>query len=392
MKILLVIDQFYDANNGMTISARRFAKVLADHGHEIRIVSTGRSRDPLLYADSYSVPKQYIPFFDKLVAQQGMTFAKPDDDILEQAIAWADLVHFLVPFMLSRHGIMIAKELGVPYTAAFHCQPENVTASIYLDKFKSINKLLYLWFNHYFYQYCDHIHCPSQFIADELRKTGYQSQLHVISNGIDPDFVGMRKIAKPPELQDKFIILSIGRFSREKRQDLLIKAVKINRHAGQIQIILAGQGPKRDQLEKLGTSLPNPPIIKFYSKPELLDVIAMSDLYVHAASAEIEAMSCMEAFAGGLVPVIAGSEKSATPQFALDERSLFAAGSPEDLSNKIDYWYNHPEERKKMSKKYAFLGEKYNLETCVFKAEEMFYQAVREAAHEIIPIKEASGK
>ena len=33
----------------------------------------------------------------------------------------------------------------------------------------------------------------------------------------------------------------------------------------------------------------------------------MSDLYVHAADVEIEAMSCMEAFAGGLVPVIANS-------------------------------------------------------------------------------------
>ena len=35
MKILMVIDQFYAANNGMTISARRFAEVLRQHGHEV---------------------------------------------------------------------------------------------------------------------------------------------------------------------------------------------------------------------------------------------------------------------------------------------------------------------------------------------------------------------
>ena len=392
MKILLVIDQFHEANNGMTISARRFAKVLATHGHEIRVVSTGASRDPGLYADSYRVPKQYLLFFDDLVAKQGMTFAKPDDEVLERAICWADVVHFLVPFALSHRGILIAQQLGVPYTAAFHCQPENVTSSIYLDKFKSVNQLIYIWFNHYIYQYCGHVHCPSEFIANELRKTGYRSHLHVISNGIDPDFVGLRKKEKPPELRDKFVILSVGRFSREKRQELLLKAVKMSRYAARIQVLLAGQGPKREKLEQLGASLPNPPILNFYSKSDLLDVIAMSDLYVHAANAEIEAMSCMEAFASGLVPVIADSEKSATPQFALDERSLFIVDSPGDLAKKIDYWYEHPSEREAMGLKYAAMGEKYNLETCVFEAEKMFYQAIEEAEREVVPIREAGAK
>jgi len=396
VKILLVIDQFYEANNGMTISARRFAKVLVEHGHEVRVVSTGTPRaesgDLHDFPNSYSVPKQYIPFFDKLIAKQGMTFASPDDEMLERAIGWADIVHFLVPFALSRCGIMIARRLGVPYTAAFHCQPENVTSSIYLDKFNSINRLIYLWFNHYIYQYCSHVHCPSEFIANELRKTGYWSHLHVISNGIDPDFVGMRKKEKSPELRDRFVILSVGRFSREKRQELLLKAIAMNRHADRIQVILAGQGPKRDKLEKQGASLPNLPIINFYSKSDLLNVIAMSDLYVHTANAEIEAMSCMEAFAGGLVPVIANSEKSATPQFALDKRSLFIADDPVDLSKKIDYWYEHPREREEMGAKYAALGEKYNLEACVLEAERMFERAIEDAAREAVPVREAGPK
>ena len=38
MKIVLVIDQFDDANNGTTISARRFAQALRDHGNEVRVI------------------------------------------------------------------------------------------------------------------------------------------------------------------------------------------------------------------------------------------------------------------------------------------------------------------------------------------------------------------
>lgn len=41
MKILIVIDQFDNSNNGTTISARRFVKGLKDAGNEVYVISTG---------------------------------------------------------------------------------------------------------------------------------------------------------------------------------------------------------------------------------------------------------------------------------------------------------------------------------------------------------------
>ena len=172
----------------------------------------------------------------------------------------------------------------------------------------------------------------------------------------------------------------VGRLSIEKRQDVLIKAVSRSRYADQIQLVLAGKGPRKDALLKLAEKehLTNPIQIHFFPKNHLLELISMSDLYVHAADVEIEAMSCMEAFAGGLVPVIANSRKSATPQFALDERSLFRAGDSDDLAAKIDYWIEHEHERKIMEHRYSELGKKYALENCVRQAEEMFQQEMEE--------------
>ena len=43
MKIVLVIDQFDDANNGTTISARRFAMALKEHGNEVRVIASERT-------------------------------------------------------------------------------------------------------------------------------------------------------------------------------------------------------------------------------------------------------------------------------------------------------------------------------------------------------------
>ncbi|MDD3242963.1 MAG: glycosyltransferase [Eubacteriales bacterium] len=377
MKILLVIDQFDSANNGTTISAKRFAETLVRHGNEVRVVSTGEKRD-----GKYAVSELKIPFFDGLIKSQGMQFARPNKAVLREAIAWADVVHFLMPFALGRVGRRIAMRQGVPCTAAFHVQPENITSSIGMKNATAVNDGIYRYFNRKFYHYFDHIHCPSRFIASEMKRHGYRSQLHVISNGIENDFC-YRKMPKTPELEGKYVILMIGRLSVEKRQDLLIEGIRRSRHCGEIQLILAGQGPKLHAVSRLGATLPNPPIIRFYTKEELKDVIAMSDLYVHAADIEIEAISCIEAFAGGLVPVIANSPRSATPQFALDDRSLFHAGNADDLAKKIDYWVEHPKEKAEMETRYAQHGRAYCIDACVDQIEEMFRESIREAGHAV---------
>lgn len=378
MKILMVIDQFYSANNGMTISSRRFAAQLRSLGHEVRIASTGSAEDLAPGETAYLMPVFTVPVFDRLISAQGMTFARTDKEKLRQAVEWADLVHVLVPFGMSRKAVRLAHELHKPCTAAFHVQPENITSSIHMGNLGWLNSLIYRGFNSYIYKDCPHIHCPSRFIAGELERHGYKSTLHVISNGIDPDFCP--KNAPRPEKQpgEPFNVLMVGRLSIEKRQDVLLRAVAKSAHKNEIRVYLAGKGPREKHLRALAEKLGLDVVFGFYPKEELLRVIGRADLYVHAAAMEIEAMSCMEAFACGRVPVIADSRKSATPQFALDERSLFPVGDTAALAKKIDWWLEHPAQRLEMEGAYADLAGKYRLADCVRQAEAMFMQAKEE--------------
>lgn len=377
MKILLVMDQFDNDNNGTTVSAKRFAQTLKDHKNEVRVVSIGEPKE-----GKYTVGELWLPpIVNGIVKKQGMAFAQPDEAVLRQAIAWADVVHFLMPFFVSRKGLRIARELGVPHTAAFHVQPENISYNIKLGKVDSINSFIYRIFRDGFYNHFTHVHCPSRFIAGELERNGYTAKLHIISNGVDSSFC-YRKLPKNEALKGKFVILMIGRLSNEKRQDVLIEAVRRSRHADRIQLVLAGQGPHRRSYLKAGQSLPNGIIIDFYDKAHLQELLAMCDLYVHAADIEIEAISCIEAFCSGLVPVIANSPKSATPQFARDGRSLFAAGDSSDLAEKIDYWIEHEEERLRMEKVYSEYGKQFNIDACVNRIEEMFEEAISEQKQE----------
>lgn len=371
MKILLVIDQFDAANNGTTISAKRFANHLREHGNEVRVISTGAEAE-----NKYVVAEWKLPIGEKLIKAQGMAFAKPEVDVLENAISWADVVHFMMPFALSLEGLKVCQKLGIPHTAAFHVQPENITSSIGLKDASLINKTLYLAFRDIFYNHFKHIHCPSRFIANQLVENGYKAKLHIISNGVEADFKYRRDEKKGPAYDGKIVIMMIGRLSVEKRQDVIIDAVKLSKYADKIQLIFAGQGPLLETLTKRAEGLKNPPVFRFFSKQELIDTLAQTDLYVHAADIEIEAISCIEAFATGVVPVIANSERSATPQFALDRRSLFLPGDPADLANAIDYWLDHPEERKQMEPQYAEEGKQYSIERSIELAEEMFEEAI----------------
>ena len=385
MKILLVIDTYDTNNNGTSISAQRFAAVLREHGNEVRILTTGEPAP-----DKFVLKEFKVPLFNDLIHSHGFQFAQVDLDIIREAVAWADIVHCMMPFALETATKLIADQMHKPSTAAFHIQPENMTSSIGLGKAEWLNDRFYYTFRFLLYQHFNHIHVPSQFMADELVKRGYKAKIHVISNGIDPDFIaaGQRKLSDRGNCltsssdSGHITITMVGRLSGEKRQDVIINAVPFSKYADRIQLVFAGKGPKYDEYMELGKQLKNPPQFVFLSKPELIDLLLHTDLYVHASDMESEAISCIEAFATGLVPVIANSEDSATPQFALDGRSLFAPGRPKDLARAIDWWLDHPDEKAKMEREYAESAKKYDIDTSVRLCEQMFREAIEETENQ----------
>lgn len=374
MKILLVLDQFDGANNGNTMAGRNLAQRLKERGHEVRVLAGGESREN----EKWGLAVYHVPIFNNLVTRQGFAFAKPDMDKIREAVGWADFIHVLMPFFISKKAIMVAREMGKPFTGAFHVPPECITYSINMGKWKLVNDFLYMLERDYIFRYIPHIHCPSKMIADFLVKHRFKSQLHIISNGITDEFFQGSKLEKTDEFKGRFLVVMSGRMSHEKRQDVLIKAVRLSRHSKEIQLLLAGQGPLTEKYLRMGRDLPNPIMIRFYRRDELRDMLHMADLYVHASDAEIEAISAMEAIATGLVPVISDSKSSATGQFALDDRSLFKAGSPRSLAQKIDYWIEHPQQRLEMEPRYIEKANEYRISRCIDQMLDMFSLEIEE--------------
>lgn len=378
MKILFVIDTFDTSNNGTSISAQRYAAELRNRGHEVKILCA--SDEPS--EDKFLVPKFHMPIFQPLMDKHNFDFAKfwGDDalSVIRAAVDWSDVTHCFLPFMLEISAQKYANRIGKPCTGAFHMQPENMTSNIGLNKVDTVTDLFYSQFRRSMYAGFRHVHVPSAFMRDQLLEHDYKAQIHVISNGIQDAFLvaghnNMEhgKRPKAPEYEGKIVIMMVGRLAGEKRQDVLINAIPYSAYADKIQLVFAGKGPLEDEYRKLGEQLRYPPQFLYLSQAELIDMLSQCDVYVHASDMESEAISCIEAFATGLVPVIANSTMSATPQFALDGRSLFLPGNPKDCARAIDYWLDHANERHYMEKLYAKSAKRYSLSNSVRLFEEM---------------------
>lgn len=369
MVIVFVADIFNDLTNGTAMTAHRFVDALRARGHEVRVLAIGEPSP-----ENYFVEESQYGFATRIGHSQGFGFAKFNEETARRALEGADIAHFILPMPFEIQVLKIARELGVPCSAAFHLQPENASNILHLEKIAGINRGIYKLLYQMFYKNFRHIHCPSKFIAGELHRHGYKGKLYVISNGVDETFYPQE--VEPCTDSTKFNILMTGRLSPEKRQSVLLDAVSRSKYEKDIQVYLAGNGPCKEKLLKKGASLTNPPIIQFYSQPDLIRLINSCDLYAHTAIVEIEAIACLEALSCGLVPVICDSKTSATTQFALDDRCLYPADDAEALARRIDYWIEHPAEKELLSAKYAKFGDNFRVAESVKKAEFLFRETI----------------
>ncbi|MGM0597995.1 MAG: glycosyltransferase [Myxococcota bacterium] len=371
LKIAMVIDAYDDVRNGCVISTMRFSRLLRQKGHEVIVISTGKPGNHKIV-----VPEFYPPLFKGIIQRYQMTLGKPDKKIITQALQDVDIVHLHMPFWLESKAATIANKLGIPVVSTFHVQAEHLLHAFNIRSRLAV-KLLYKLFLKQIYNKSELIICPSKFAEEEIRRHGFEKPTVVISNGLQPDYCpGDYK--RTTELKNKFVLLTVGRLAREKRQDKLIEAVAASKHQDDIQLILVGKGPRKKHLRKLGSKLPNPPLFKFLKPEEVIYYYNISDLYIHAAEVEVECMTALEAMGCGLPVLIASSSKSATSQFALDDRFLYPHRDIQALTRKIDYWFEHPDELQQAEKDYLAKAQEYSIANSADNLESVYYRVCEE--------------
>ena len=398
LKLLFVINNLYTRGNGLSASARRTITLLRERGHDVRVLSSGTAEQAQacnFTAPEFTLPAMRFPLADAIISAQGYAFAKPERKVIKQAVDWADVVHLEEPFGLQARTAHAAKRAGKPALATYHIHPENITATIHLDGLWPLNALLLASWRRRIYALARVVQCPSDSVHQRLQRWGMGDKLVTISNGVglapskpaagtktEYCAPGGRQVetkqtpgGAQPEGEQVYRLLVVGRFSREKDQATILKAMRHSRYASQIQLVFAGRGPTEKSLRRAASRLVRDGVLKHAPSFNFFDAAGLdaqaeqADLYIHAAFIEVEGLSCLEVLRHGVVPVIAHAPLTATSQFALDAHSRFKARDPKALARAIDYWLSDNDRRQTEAQKYLNIGAHYDINDCVSRLE-----------------------
>ena len=375
MNITVICDVLGEANNGTSLAAYNLINTLVDKGHTVKVVCPDPEKKN--WPGYYILKRLSLGPLNGYLKKNGVCLAKGSKGIIAKACEGADIVHGLVPFNAAKKALKFCKKNHIPFTTGFHMQAENFTSHVFMMASNLVNKCTYKYLWSTYFKKVDAIHYPTEFIRDYVKEYNKKNvPSYVISNGVNFKYFYPRQIERPEHLKNKFVIIMSGRLSKEKNQQELLYAVKKSKHEKDIQIMLTGDGPRRTYLEKLAKKLEftNKPIQKLYKHENLNEALWCGDLYVHTSIVEIEAISCLEAIACGMIPVIADSRKSATKKFALDERCLYKSRNVQDLADHIDYWFEHQEEKAFLRAKYAEFIKQFDFEKCMNNMEKMLVE------------------
>ncbi len=221
-----------------------------------------------------------------------------------------EVIHVHAPFVTGIAALYHAKRLKIPVVYTFHTQFDKYLHHVPLVPHFFIKQPLrkYLrWFGNR----VNSVIAPTSTMKDYLLQLKIKKPIAVIPNGlsfpeINEDKSALRKKLGLP--QDKKLLIYLGRLSKEKNLNFLLKAFSLILKADpKILLILVAHGPQKNQLEKLSHSLNiynNVMFVGEVSNLEAYSYLKACDLFVFASKTETQGLVVAEAASQGL-PVVA---------------------------------------------------------------------------------------
>ena len=317
MKIAIFSDTFLPQANGAATTVYQSAKSLMDLGHEVAIFSAAKNSKKYIEQKYNNLKIFSLPSFPALVYPT-QRLALPFLLSFNQLKKFKpDIIHTHTPFAVGWEAIIEAKILKIPLVGTHH--------TFYDDYLKHV-KLDYKWGKKFSWKYtvayynrCDLVLSPSQTLADALKKQGLKRPIAVLPNSLDTDFFypsvnfkAKNALKKLYGIKNKSLIFQ-GRLSYEKSLDIVLKAfaLMLKKDPG-LQLMMVGDGPEKNNLEKLADKLKIKDHVIFtgyipYGK-KIVEIYQANDIYLPASKSENMPMSILEAMACGL-PIIAVKER-----------------------------------------------------------------------------------
>ena len=382
MKILTATDTYYPDVNGGAYFTYRLATLLAKRGHNVFVMCPSRSfKNTISNHEAvavYGIRSIHLPVYQNFRVSPLFTSRTIMRVIREIS---PDIVHIQNHFLIGKEAVNAARTLGIPVMGTNHFMPQNLTHYLHLPGIAErwLQRFAWRQFVRVFEQ-LDFATTPTQTAAALLVKAGLNKKVVPISCGIDlerfkPTNDGAylrRRFAIPT---DKAVLLYVGRLDKEKRIDMILRALSEISRVTSVHLVLAGIGKEKRNLEELAEKLGIQRVVTFTGfvpDEDLQNVYLIADLFVTAGIAELQSIVTMEAMASGL-PVVAVNAM-ALPELVHDGENgyLFSDGNSQMFTEKVIAILSDQTMRAKMSKKSLEIIKNHDINKTMEKYEAIY--------------------
>ncbi len=380
MKIVFFNDSFYPGQDGVITHITVTAQQLLALGHEVMVVAPNNNLgiDEQDIKNKLNIETVLIPSVSSFISPAFRIGAPTPRSLVRVKKFNPDIIHVHSPASAGLEALFIAKLLKKPLVATLHTyfmEPEAFTI-IGLKQESGATKILNkaMWqYAKKFYQSARAIVTPTRYLAKDLKKRWQKSRIELVSNGIDlskfRNHSNRLQLRKQYQLQDNFVILSVGRLSYEKNLNLLVTAfAKILSKYPQLKLVFVGDGPSKKNLQFCSNALGISKSVLFIGAIAYQELVAknyysLGDIFVTPSTFENQSLAMMEAMAAGL-PVVAPKVK-AMPEIIGKAGILVKPNDVSSLANAMVKLYTKPKVYQQLAKETQSRSENFAVEKTV---------------------------
>ncbi|MBP7875457.1 glycosyltransferase [Candidatus Woesebacteria bacterium] len=388
MNIVIFSDTFLPQCNGIATSLTQLIKGYLAEKHSVLVV-TPKAAD----SDEAAIPGAQIYFTPSVPAvlypELKLGFFSPKlVNILREFNA--DVIHIASPITMGFTGLMYGKMTGKPVFGVFHTyfmEPEYLKIIGLQRLISPLNK--FLWkFTKEFYNLCDYVISPSEYVSQDLIEHGIDRSVTVIHNPLDisaietPASESFIEKLRVLQKRNRKYLLNVGRMSKEKSVDKLISTFAvIARKRSDVDLVIVGNGPELSQLKLLAKELGIEERVIFFGEvthQDLLgsDLFSLAKSFVTLSTSEVQPMSIIEAMYFGL-PIIACKSRGMA-EMVDGNGFLVEADDKEAFCTAVDLLLDDEALGQKMKKRSKLLTKKYSLAVAVQKHCELYETALKQ--------------
>ena len=370
MNIVLFSDTYPPEINGVAVSVFNHANVLRQHGHQVYVVTTNPFTKQMTFEqDVLRIPGQKIKQLYGYVLAS--FYSKKAFQIIKK---WSiDVIHVHTEYGIGIFGRTVAKKLHQPLVYTYHTMYEDYT--YYLGFLKRIADLFVKSLSKRLATRCDAVIAPSEKTKQSMIRYGVKRPIEVIPTGIDfskfkfqnLDPKKLLVLKKQYHLEEKKVILSLGRVAKEKSIDLIIRSFAELTPAirSSYVLLIVGGGPALDSLKTLAKQLKIEHDVQFVGPVPSTEVqyyYHLADVFANASLTETQGLTYMEAMAANTL-VLARFDDN-IKDLIIPRKTGFLFKDEHSFAEELAYIANlSPIEKKKMIQAALQIVNDYDIET-----------------------------